>query len=181
MQLPTSLIPILYLLKQPGRILVSGSIISTLLFVSSSYSALIFADLYAKKSPHRIHFALSWVVGRLNCVSDLLTEWPLKPVIFSSCRRLDATQKNCRLLTQPRHLLIIPIGARDRPLPLSHSKPKIMKQSIRIGMMAGLMFGGLLLQIAARRWPHTELEVYLAGYVDDGGANYSVAFEKRKT
>lgn len=45
-------------------------------------------------------------------------------------------------------------------------------------MMAGLMFGGLLLQNCSSDDPAPKTEVYLAGYVDDGGANYSVAYTK---
>lgn len=54
-----------------------------------------------------------------------------------------------------------------------------MKQSTRIGIMAGLILGSLLLQnCSSSDDPAPKTEIYLAGLVDDGKPNYSVAFTK---
>lgn len=54
-----------------------------------------------------------------------------------------------------------------------------MKNSMRLGLMAGLIVGSTLLQNCGSDDPTPQAtEVFVAGYVDDSKANYSVAYTK---
>lgn len=53
-----------------------------------------------------------------------------------------------------------------------------MKRSTRIGMVASLILGSLLLQNCSSDEPAPKTAIYVAGYVDEGKANYSLAFTK---
>lgn len=56
-----------------------------------------------------------------------------------------------------------------------------MRYTIRIGIVAGLVLGSTLLQNCGSDDPAPKEDVYLAGFLDEGKTNYSVAYTKNGT